>query len=369
MQSLARNDYTAQQVEDVLHSANVQQAFRYELLDSQNKFKRQLDNVLTASVANNALVDIKRTARFTLTEDGNIDFLSDRIKPWTKIKMPDGGFAEFPMGVFLLTTPPRKANSVGIITREVEAYDQTQILLDDKVDDRYTVPAGTNYIAAIKDILDSAGITGQNLTPTDKVLPTDRDWDPGTTKLQIINDLLGAINYGSLYFDENGFAVAQPYVSPAIRASEYTYRDDDQSVMFPDVEQSLDLWNVPNKWVLSVSEADRAPLRSVYTNSNPDSPTSTVGRGRTIMADPIAVDAVDQTTLDAMVARRAYEASQVYEKVSFGTGIMPMHSNADVLTLEFTGLGISAKYAETSWEFELKAGARMKHEIRRVISI
>lgn len=368
MQSLARNGYSADQVKKELHSPNRMLAFRYDLLDSQNKFKRQLSNV-AASVSNNSLADIKRTARLSLREDGNINFLSDRIKPWVRLKMPDWGYAEFPMGVFLLTTPPRKIDASGVITRDVEAYDQTQILLDDKVDDRYTVPAGTNYLVAVKEVLDSAGVSGQNLTQTDKLLPTDRDWDPGTTKLQIISDLLGAINYGSLYFDENGLAIAQPYVSPAIRASEYTYRDDDQSVIFPEVEQALDLWNIPNKWVLLVSEADRAPLRSVYTNSNPDSPTSTVSRGRTIMADPIAVNAVDQVTLDGMTVRRAYEASQIYEHVTYETGIMPMHSNADVLTLEFTGLGISAKYSETSWSFNLKAGEGMKHGIRRVIAI
>lgn len=281
-----------------------------------------------------------------------------------------GGWAEFPLGVLLLTSPKRKAGSTGSILRDVEAYDQLRVLADDSYEDRYTVTAGTNYITAVKTVLDSAGITSnfQNLTATDKTLPADRDWDPDTSKLQIINDLLGAINYRSLWFDEAGIAVAVPYVSPAVRASEYTYRDDQDSVILPGVEHELDLFDIPNKWVVFVSEADRPSLKSVRTNSNPDSPTSTVSRGRNI-PKRIQVEAADQASLDAIADRFAFEASQVYEGVDFETGIMPFHSDSDVLTLEYSKLGISAKYAETSWEFQLKAGSSMKHHIRRVVTI
>lgn len=394
---MARGGYTAEQVKAALHAPNRQIAFRYDLLDSQNNYKRALTTVMGGSISYNSLAEIKRTARFSIKDDGTINFLSDRIKPYCRLWVPPGrvlaryytflqasfpalheeirlapetgGWVEFPLGVFILSTPPRRADAYGVVTREVEAYDLLQVLTDDKVEDRYTVTAGTNYIAAIKTLLDGAGLTQQNLTATDKTLPTDRDWGPGTKKLHIINNLLSAINYRSLYIDEDGFAVAKPYVSPASRASEYTYRDDDQSVIFPGPEQSLDLFAVPNKWVLVVSEPDRDPLTATYINDNPNSPTSTVSRGRTIVDYREYVEAADQATLNARAERIAFEASQVYEKVIFETAIMPMHSDSDVFTLEFSDLGISAKYAETGWSFELRAGARMRHEIRRVVNI
>ncbi|MGF9909414.1 hypothetical protein [Brevibacillus porteri] len=369
MQSLARNGYTAEQVIKALHAPQRTTRFRYELLDKNNQLKAQLLCVQSAKVAYNALAQIKRTASFSMIDDNTIDFLSDRVKPYVLLRMPDGGWTEWPQGVFVLSTPPRKADDTGTIFREVEAYDLLQVLVDDKVDDRYTVLAGTNYISAVKTLLTGAGIVSQNLTATDKVLPTDRDWNPGTPKLNIVNDLLGAVNYRSLWFDENGIAVAQPYVAAGQRASEYTYRDDAHSVIFPGVQQSLDLFAVPNKWVLVVSEADRPPLVSTYINSNPASPTSTVHRGRTIVDYRESQEAADQATLDAQAERIAFEASQVYEAVEFVTAIMPMHSDMDCLTLEFSTLGISDKYVESAWEFELKAGARMKHRIRKVVNI
>ncbi|MGM0882587.1 MAG: hypothetical protein ACQEXQ_16290 [Bacillota bacterium] len=397
MQSLAKSGYSAEQVKAALHASNRKIAFRYELLDSQNRIKASLTNVISGSVSNNALADIKRTARFSLREDGSINFLSDRIKPFVRLWIPPGrvlarqyafiqrtqpvlyqtiqeapetgGWVEWPLGVFVLSTPPRKVDAVGVVTREVEAYDLLQVLKDDKVTDRYTVAAGTNYVTAVKALLDGAGLTTQNLTATNLTLPTARDWAPGTEKLRIINDLLGAINYRSIFFDEDGQAVAQPYVSPADRASEYTYRDDQDSVIFPEIEQSLDLFAIANKFTLVVSEPDRTPLVSTYTNTNPSSPTSTVSRGRTIVDYREQQEAADQASLDAKVQRIAFEASQVYESVEFETAIMPQHSDLDVYTLEFTGLGISAKYSEQSWEMPLKSGSRMKHRIRRVVSI
>ncbi|HHY95075.1 MAG TPA: hypothetical protein GX513_08715 [Firmicutes bacterium] len=368
MQPLAVCGYTAEQVKQALHAASRVLSFRYELLDSQGRKKADLAGVLGGRIEYNSLAEIKRTATFTLEDSAEVNYLSDRIKPWVRLRMPDGGWAEWPQGVFLLTTPPRRVSRAGVVTREVQAYDLLQVLVDDKLADRYTVSVGTNYIAAVKAVLDGAGLTRQNLTPTDKTLPADRDWPPGTKKLSIVNDLLGSINYKSLWIDENGTAVAEPYRSPAERAPEYTYRDDEASVIFPEVGQSLDLFGVPNKWVLVVSQPDRTVLTSTYTNNNPDSPTSTVSRGRAIV-DYREVDAADQASLDAMAARIAFEASQVYEQVEFETAIMPFHSDSDVIELHYTKLGIAHKYSEVAWGFDLKAGARMYHRVRRVITV
>lgn len=369
MQSLAKGGYTAAQVQAALHSPVREIHFRYDLLDSTNKLKARLTNVTSGSIQYSSLAEIKRTARFVVQDDDSINYLTDRIKPYARLKMPDGGYAEFPLGVFILSTPPRKADAAGVVVRDVEAYDLLQVLVDDKVTDRYTVTSGTNYITAVRTVLTSAGITSVNLTATSKTLPTDRDWEPGTKKLHIINDLLGAINYRSLWFDENGVAVALPYISPADRPSEYTYQDNDESVIFPDVTDHLDLFGVPNKWVLAVSEPDRAPLVSTYTNNNADSPTSTVNRGRTIVDFREYEEAADQDSLDAKAERLAFEASQVYQQVEFSTAIMPMHSDSDVLTLVYFSLGLSDKYSETGWGFALKTGAQMWHKVRRVVSI
>jgi hypothetical protein len=136
------------------------------------------------------------------------------------------------------------------------------------------------------------------------------------------------------------------------------------------MDQELDLFNVPNQWVMVVSEPELdPPLRSVYTNSDPASPTSTVRRQRTITDYREEQEAVDQASLDGKVARLAFEASQVYESIPFQTALMPIHSGNDVYRLVVSRLAINAAYVEHSWKMTMKAGVPMDHVARRVVTV
>jgi hypothetical protein len=345
--------------------------FRYELLDLNNAFVADLDNVLGGKVSMSWLAPIKRTAEFVLREsDIDIEWLTDRIKPWIRLHLPpygDDDWVEWPLGVFLLSSPTRTVDAAGVVRRQVIGYDQLQVLSDDKIADRYTVAAGSVHTDEVLTLL--GGDFTYRCTAHSSVTRVDREWPPGTSKLSMINDLLSAINYKSLFFDEDGVAVIEPYVSPSVRTEEYTYADDETSLILPDVEQELDLFGVANSWVLVVSNPDAPALTSTYTNNNPASPTSTVRRGRTITDYREEEEAADQATLDAKVSRLALEASQVYEHVRFSTGINPLHSCNDVYRIALIGLAINSTFVETKWELPLQAGAEMTHEARRLVSI
>lgn len=343
-------------------------SFRFDRLDSSNNYLEPITTMVSCSVANNSLADIKRTAKFVLRDTSSINYGRDRIRPWVRLAMRDGGYVEWPQGVFLLSTPKRSLDANGItVNRAVDAYDQLQALTDDKVLTRYTITAGTAYTAAIATLL--AGAYSVNITPSTSVVPTTLDYDPGTTKLSIINDLLGAINYESVTFDENGILIGKPYQSPTVRPSEYTYATDARSVIADQIDDTLDLFSIPNVIVLTVSEPDQTVLTSTGTNANPLSPTSTVSRGRSLVSFQTAASAPDQTTLDAQAARAIFDASQVYETVEFSTVLMPMHSNSDVLSLGIDALGIDDKYGETAWSFDMVIGGKMTHSARRVVNV
>jgi hypothetical protein len=345
-------------------------SFRYELLDADGvTIEPALSNMTGGEVSMNWLADIKRTARFSMRETGTINFLADRIRPHVRVHLAPwlaDDFVEFPQGVFLLATPKRAIDRYGRITREVEAYDQLQVYSDDLVADRYTVVATTNVVTAVTTLL--GGIPA-SVAPSTAMLAVDKEWEPGTSKLRIINDLLDSINYNSLAFDENGLAIVSAYQAPSLRAQEYEYATDHLGVMLPDAEQELDLFGIPNKWVLVVSEPDVAPIVSTYTNNDPSSPTSTVRRDRTIVDYRLEQDAVDQATLDAKAQRLAFEASQVYEAIDFKTGVMPIHSGNDVYRIRWDALAVNHTYAEQTWSMPLRAGAEMTHRARRVVTI
>jgi hypothetical protein len=369
MLPLARNGFTAAQVTDALHgrSGSREVKFRYDLLASSDQYKKTLTAVESGEVAMASLADIKRTARFSLRDDPEIDWLSDRIQPWCLIRV-GSGWAEFPLGIFLLNTPKKTVRRRQLY-RDIEAYDGIQVLADDKFVARYTLAAGEGYYGAIIGILSAAGITKTNIEYTALTLPIAKEWPPGAPRITAVNELLREINYTQLWHDEYGYYIATAYRSPSVRAPDYTYAEGELSVLSPEPEEELDLFNIPNKWVVVASNPEAAALTSTYTNSNPDSPTSTVSRGR-IIVDYREVDNIaDQASLDAYTQRIAFEASQVYNLISFETAIMPMHSYADVLQLVYSPLGLNGKFVETNWTIPLKAGAMMKHQARKITQI
>lgn len=344
-------------------------AFRYELLDANNAKIGDLTDVESCTVTMNWLADIKRTATFQLKDTDQIDFLSNRIKPYVQLRIPPYGpedWVEWPQGVFLLSSPQRTTDTTGTRWRSVTAYDAAQVYADDLVTARYTVAAAAKYTDAVSTLL---GSVPKNITTSASVLPATLEWPPGTSKLKIINELLSAVNYESLSFDEDGIATVRPYRLPSQRPSEFTYADNAVSVMLPTVTQDLDLFSVPNSWVLVVSNPDQSALTSTYTNSNPASPTSTVRRGRTIVDFRTQQNAADQGSLDALVSRLAFEASQVYEAIQFETGLMPIHSGNDAYRIEYSPMAIAAQYSEHGWVMELGVSTTMKHNARRVVTV
>ncbi len=371
MLDLAIKEYSRDSVINQLHARNgVREIkFRYNLLNRYELPIGELSGTSGNSISFNSLADIKRTANFTFkeTELNDIDWLNDRVQPVFILKMPDGNYIEWPLGVFLLSSPTRKDN-IGI-WREIEAYDASLILTEDKFDNRYRIPAGTRYTDAIASIINNAGIRKIDIPTKDNVIVTDKEFEIGTSKLEAINQLLEEINYTSIWVDANGYFVSKPYILPSSKTIDYEYKTDNISVVYEGAVNELDLFNVPNKWIITASNPEKASLTSIYVNDSATSKTSTINRGRTIVDYRQIDDIADQATLDAYTKRIAYNASNVYEKFQFETALMPHHSFMDTLFIEYKNLDISSKYTETEWEMELQAGGRMRHNARRVIVI
>lgn len=393
---LARKGFTHDAVKVVLHSPNRQIDFRYELLDKENRKIRDLSNVTGANINQSMLAQIKRTAQFDIIEDGQpIDYLNDRIKPYMRLWMPKGrviareyaffshiqpiilnqivgnensGWIDFPLGVFLLSSPTRK-DDISSVHRSIEAYDLSLILRDDKFLQRYTILEGTNYYDAIITILRSAGIYYYNIEQTIKNLPRTIEFDPGTEKLEAVNELLSQLNYTPVFVDEEGYFVSRAYISPSERSADYEYIDDEQSVTLIGAEEELDTFNVPNVFTVVRTNEEEGPLISTFTNNNPNSPLSTVNRERNIVDFREITDIADQAALDAYVQRIAFEASQIYGRIQFKTALMPIHGYGDVLQMRYQSLKIDGKYLELNWSMDLSVGGEMSHELRQVVTL
>lgn len=279
---------------------------------------------------------------------------------------PGEQWIEFPLGVLVPATPSKKMDEQGLTTWEVECYDSVIRLRQDCLTDVLYFAAGTPYIQAIQAVLISAGISSVIVEqPSEIVLPTDREFDTGTPKLEIANTLLSEINYNNIRCDAMGNFVISRYSEPTADRISATYRAEELSIIEQKMDLERDYFDVPNHWICVVSNPDQEEIyRSEYVNDNSGSPLSTISRGIHLVKMVDGPDVVaSQEELDAFVARVAFAEMQIFETITFSTAVMP-HDALEIVALDHPcAHGI---YQETGWTIPLEVGQPMSHTARRV---
>lgn len=364
MYSLEQNGYTWDEVRSLLAQSRTV-SYGFDILD---KYDRAIGEAHSPDcrIYSNTEANIQRSASLTLIEENDIDFASDRIRPYMKLKT-EKGVLTYPLGIFLMSSPARRSVG-GAINRTVECYDKIQILEDDRFDSRYTIPKNTAYTAAVASIVSSAGIVMSDITPSVLETSTTIEFAIGTSKLRACNDLLAAINYYPLYADSFGYIRSKPYELPTARTVDAFYATNKTSIIQPGAQEELDIFNAPNKIVRYLENAERGYIIASVTNDDPNSKLSTVNRGRTIVDVEAVADIANQSSLDAYVARIMAE-KKVYQRITFETLNMPNHEYLDCLYVDNSELDVAGKYIETAWEMDLRPGGKMKHLCRKAVGL
>lgn len=367
MQGLAQLNYTDAQVKKALQSSRAIK-WEHDLLDKYNKKIGSLSDI-SSSYGFDADAEIKGTAQFKLNEKetNDIDFFSERIKPKFCLKTGKD-WLKWEQGIYLLNSPNR-AEEKGSIYRNIEAYDGGVILREDRVDNRYLIPKGTIYTVVIRNLILSTGIIDISIQESDLELSVDKEYAIGTSKLEIINDLLNAINYNSVWFNYHGTCMITRYIPGKDRNYEYIYETNKDSIIYPGASEILDTFNIPNKFVRYVENPESDYLISILVNDQASNKLSTVSRGRTITDIQAVTDIADQNTLDDYVRKVAEQQSLVYGGFQFQTLPMPHHTCLDCLLLKSKTLGVTEKVIETAWSIEASGNGSMTHTAKKVIEL
>lgn len=303
------------------------------------------------------------------TRPNEIIWNQTKVVPYMRFQMPDGVWVEYQLGEFFPSTPKRVSRGDKIY-REIELYDDSIILLDKKFESSYSIAQGTSYDTAIRTLLTGAGITKQNIQQFGKTLEVTVVYNGGISYMEAIKDLLIRINYVPLFVDSRGYFTSFAYKLPTSRAPVFSFADSEFSVMYDGIEEELDYFRIPNRFIFVHSNAEKnTVLKSTITNTDPTSPTSTVTVGRTITHYEEVSDIESQIVLNEYAKKKSYELSQVFGKVSFATANIPNFEYQDVIELRNSTLGISDKFLVTKYSLDLKVGGQMKFEVQKVVDI
>lgn len=377
--------------QDVLYGSRTT-SYRYELLthnpDGSDSLGGYLDGVVPgASVTyqwnqavKGAIDSLKVTdldvAQAGMTRIADVNLLTMRLRPVLVIE----GLPDIPLGSFLVTNSPEVWRDTGR-TFELDMHDRTTALDQDQISQSFTADTTTPIMTQIANLIATAGELFHPDNSETRTLTEPVIWKTGTTKLQIVNDLLGALNYNALTIDGSGEFIATPYLRPALRTITYEVLngitrelvDGDLSIYDPTWNRERDIYGVPTTvTAIATATGDAEPAQATYSNTDPSSPFSTVARGREIAVTidgidvPSDTDAVTFLTNVARASLIAQSSPQAIVTVKH----LPLPINAgDVVRFVSTPAGIDERHVAVTVQLTLSATGLMQSSLQEVIDI
>lgn len=294
----------------------------FKLLDRRDSELHDLDGVTGGSAEVVAQSVLGGSGSMSIDGDQGIDWMSHRVQA-----IFTDGDTSWPFGTYLFASPTENHTEFGV-TYQVQLLSKMKIVAEDTVESRYSLPAGTVVVPVVVALITSTGETRIAATASTTALTSPLTWEAGTSKLTIINDLLQAIGYWSLWCDGAGQFRVQPYLNPASRPVAFNFEHGERSLHFPEWDREQDLTSVPNRFIAVGQGSDTAaPLVGVATNEDPNSPYSFQRRGRWITATEEGVEGTSQAVFDQYAARKLRDAMDPVARLAVTHALMELEPN------------------------------------------
>ena len=322
----------------------------------------------SGSVTRSASASVKASASISLVDTGQVeDWTQVRIRPVIDV---DG--RSWPLGVFLPDVPEVTHSDDGRMM-DISLLDKTTILDGDAFGESYGIEKGTNVADAVRDIIETTGEPATGIEDSSEKLRTALEAEPDDSKLAVVNSLLDAANFFSLYTGGNGRFHADPYLEPNRRSVAVEFVDEDNARLIeglyrPGFTVTRDIGSVPNH-VRAVSQSDEEEpaLVADARNEDPDSPFSfdRLGFWRTRVDSDVKT--TSQSSLDAYAARRLKELSAPQETVEIEHPPYEVTIN-DAVTFTSRRHGIDGLWTVQNQDWSAAFDGLVKSKLRRVQS-
>lgn len=252
------------------------QTFEYYVVDPGTwKDVRRLDTVIKSSITRDSEVATRGSATLDVTESPGECYIRIYF-----VIIQNGLKTSHPLGTYLVQTPSTSFDGM-IQTLSVDAYTPLLELKEKLPPIGYALFKGDNIMEnAYRLIRENARAPvvkpecSKNLT-SDFVANTDDTW------LTFNSDLVYNAKY-EIDLDELGRIIFSPIQDVASLQPIWTYDDDNSSILYPEINIDHDLYGIPNV-VEVVYSNDVEEYTARVVNDNPNSPVSTVNRGREIV--------------------------------------------------------------------------------------
>lgn len=299
---------------------SMQQTFEYYIVDPATwKDAKRLNTVKSCSITRDSSAETLGSAAIDITESVGECYIRSYL-----VTVQNGLREKHPLGTHLIQTPSTSFDGK-IQNVSVDAYTPLIELKEKYPPLGYSITKNTN-------VMDIAyRLTRENLrAPVVKAsasteLFNDFVSETSDTWVTFLSDLIANAKY-NFDLDEMGRVLFSPKQDMASLQPVWTYDDGNSSILYPDFSMDHDLYGIPNVLEVIYSNGKDSYYAKVV-NDDPNSPTSTVSRGRVIPyreTDPNLVGDPTNNQIQEYAERRLRELSTIEYTISYTHGYCPV---------------------------------------------
>lgn len=331
-------------------SASMDQTFEYYIVDPATWRDTQLlDTVKSCTINRDIETETLGSATFDLSTSLGECYIRVYL-----VVVQNGLTEKFPLGTFLVQTPSSSFDGKmrGV---SVDAYTPLIELKENPPPLGYSLLKDDNIMSKAYQIVREEVRAPVVEAKSDKTLYYDFVSNTSDTWISFIRDLISNAKY-ALDLDETGRILFAPDQDTASLQPVWTYTDDNSSILYPEVNLDHDLYGIPNVVEVVYSNGiETYNARAV--NEDPNSPISTVSRGREIKyrdTNPSIVGDPTESQIQEYAEQLLQAMSSLEYTISYTHGYCPVRPR-DCVRFNYTSaglIGIKAKVISQSIKCE-----------------
>ena len=317
-------------------TASMQQTFEYYTVDPGTwRDVKRIDCVTSCSITRDSTTETLQTASIDMTDEIGETYVRVYL-----VTVQNGTRERFPLGTFLAQTSP--ASFDGRVTScSVDCYSPLTELKENAPALGYYVAKDANTMAKVAELAADnmrapvVGATSDAKVYQDFVANTDDTW------LSFLSDLAASASH-TFALDEVSRVLFEPVRSIASMTPVWTYTDDNASVLYPSIDTDRDLYGIPNV-VEVIYSGDTDKYYARVENNDPNSPVSTVNRGREItkrITSPSFAGEPTQAMVNEYAAQQLETLSTVTCSISYTHGYNGVRVG-DCIRMDYERAGIT----------------------------
>lgn len=316
--------------------SSMQQTFEYYIVDPGTWMNtKMLTNVKSCTINRDADVETLGSATIDTTESLGECYIRVYL-----VTVQNGVTERHPLDTFLVQSPSTTFNGK-VQGFSLDAYTPLLELKENPPPLGYSILKDANIMNNAYRIVREHARAPVVQASCSETLFNDFVANSDDTWISFLTDLIANAKY-TFSLDELGRILFSPKQDTASLQPVWTYDDSNSSILYPEITIDRDLYGIPNVVeVIYSSGSDYYYARVV--NDDPNSPISTVSRGREIIHRVTDLDMIGNPTenqIQEYAERLLRELSTLEFTVTYSHGYCPVRLG-DCVRLNYTRAGLT----------------------------